>query len=133
MSYVNLRRNKKIICQQTSQPWPPPAEMGRHLCRQKPWHVTYRWTHLVNRKMTTYVILIMKLRRNKIEMRSGVVRTVRLSRNSLTPRLSYAACYTVHTAERSHHPPGLISGFSGGKKNINFFFGQNIARVKIVP
>jgi hypothetical protein len=32
-----------------------------------------------------------------------------------------------------HHPPGLISGFSGGKKNINFFFGQNIARVKIVP
>jgi hypothetical protein len=28
--------------------------------------------------------------------------------------------------------PGLISGFSGGKKNINFFFGQNIARVKIV-
>jgi hypothetical protein len=31
------------------------------------------------------------------------------------------------------HPPGLISGFSGGKKNINFFFGQNIARVKIVP
>jgi hypothetical protein len=93
LSYVNLRRNKKIICQETSQPWPPPAEMGRHLCRQKPWHVTYRWTHLVNRKMTTYVVLIMKLHRNKIEMRSGVVRTVRLSRNSLTPRLSYAACY----------------------------------------
>ena len=29
--------------------------------------------------------------------------------------------------------PALICGFSGGEKNITFFFGRNIARVKIVP
>jgi hypothetical protein len=31
------------------------------------------------------------------------------------------------------YPPALICGFSGGKKNITFFFGRNIAHVKIVP
>jgi hypothetical protein len=35
------------------------------------------------------------MRRDKIETRSGGVCTISLSRNSLTPRLSYAACYTV--------------------------------------
>ena len=35
------------------------------------------------------------MRRNKRETRSGGVCTISLSRNSLTPRLSYAACYTV--------------------------------------
>ena len=32
-----------------------------------------------------------------------------------------------------HHTPALICGFSGRKKTSSFFFGQNIARVKIVP
>ena len=35
------------------------------------------------------------MRRNKRETRSGGVCTISLSRNSLTPRLSYTACYTV--------------------------------------
>jgi hypothetical protein len=35
--------------------------------------------------------------------------------------------------EASGYWRGHICGFSGGKKNITFFFGRNIARVKILP